>query len=68
MVKDLGVDSGVEEGAEEHVTGDAGEAVEVGDTHGGYCFMRRGTAGVIAEAGSTSFMLPERYPCVSRVM
>jgi hypothetical protein len=34
VVEDLGVDSGVDEGAEEHVAADAGEAVEIGDTHG----------------------------------
>ena len=39
LVEDLGVDSGVDEGSEEHVATDAGEAVEVGDAHGGYCFM-----------------------------
>jgi len=33
LVKDFGIDSGVEESSEEHVTADAGEAVEVGDTH-----------------------------------
>ena len=39
IVEDLRVEAGVEEGSEEHVTTDAGEAVEVGDAHGGYCFM-----------------------------
>jgi len=39
VVKDLRVEAGVEEGSEEHVATDAGEAVEVGDAHGGYCFM-----------------------------
>src|SRR5271168_5005430 len=34
FVEDLWVDSGVDEGSEEHVAADAGEAVEVGDTHG----------------------------------
>jgi len=41
VVKDLRIEAGVEEGSEEHVTTDAGEAVEVGDAHGGYCFMVR---------------------------
>jgi hypothetical protein len=35
----LRIEAGVEEGSEEHVATDAGEAVEVGDAHGGYCFM-----------------------------
>ncbi len=39
VVEDLRVEAGVEEGSEEHVATDAGEAVEVGDAHGGYCFM-----------------------------
>jgi len=33
VVEDLGVDSGVDEGCEEHVAADACEAVEVGDAH-----------------------------------
>ena len=39
FVEDVWVDSGVEEGSEKHVATDAGEAVEIGDAHGGYCFM-----------------------------
>ena len=35
VVEDLRVDSGVDEGSEEHVATDAGEAVEVGDAHEG---------------------------------
>ena len=38
-MKDLRIEAGVEEGSEKHVATDAGEAVEVGDAHGGYCFM-----------------------------
>ena len=38
-MKDLRIEAGVEESSEEHVATDAGEAVEVGDAHGGYCFM-----------------------------
>jgi hypothetical protein len=34
FVEDGGVDAGVEEGSEEHVAADAGEAIEVGDAHG----------------------------------
>ena len=34
FVEDGGVDSGVDEGSEEHVATDAGEAIEVGDAHG----------------------------------
>ena len=36
-----GWEAGVEEGSEKHVAGDAGEAIEVGDTHDGHCFMGR---------------------------
>ena len=39
FVENGGIDARVYEGSEEHVTTDAGEAVEVGDAHGGYCFM-----------------------------
>ena len=39
VVEDLRVEAGVDEGSEEHVATDAGEAVEIGDAHGGYCFM-----------------------------
>ena len=35
LVEDGGIEAGVEEGSEEHVATDAGEAVEVGDAHGG---------------------------------
>ena len=35
LVKDCGIEAGVDEGSEEHVTTDAGEAVEIGDAHGG---------------------------------
>ena len=34
VVEDLGGESGVEESAEEHVSADAGKAVEIGDAHG----------------------------------
>ena len=64
FVEDVGVDSGVEEGSEEHVATDAGEAVEVSDTHGDYCFMfvvRGYRAGWMEEAARReSFMEPER--------
>src|ERR1700755_2371337 len=64
FVEDLRVDSGVEEGSEKHLTTDAGEAVEIGDAHGDYCFMfgvRRYRAGWMEEAASrTSFMEPKR--------
>ena len=33
FVEDFGIDSGVDEGSEKHVARDAGEAVEVGDSH-----------------------------------
>ncbi len=35
LVEDGGIEAGVDEGSEKHVTTDAGEAVEVGDAHGG---------------------------------
>jgi len=31
---DFGIEAGVDEGSEEHVAADAGEAIEVGDAHG----------------------------------
>src|SRR5215469_13733945 len=34
FVKDLGIDASVYERAEEHVSADTGEAVEIGDAHG----------------------------------
>ena len=64
FVEDVGIDSGVEEGSEDHVATDAGEAVEVGDTHRGYCFMfgvRSYRAGWMEDAARrVSFMEPER--------
>jgi hypothetical protein len=39
-VEDLRVEAGVEEGRKEHVAANAGEAVEIGVAHGGYCFLR----------------------------
>ena len=35
ILKDAGVDPGVNQGSEKHVSGDAGEAVEIGDAHAG---------------------------------
>jgi hypothetical protein len=40
VVEDGGVDAGVEDGSEEHVAADAGEAVEVGDAHGASLLSR----------------------------
>ena len=34
LVEDGGIEAGVDEGSEEHVTTDAREAVEIGDAHG----------------------------------
>ena len=34
LMEDGGIDTGIDEGSEEHVTADACEAVEIGDTHG----------------------------------
>jgi hypothetical protein len=56
-VQDFGVESGVDEGSEEHVTTDASEAVQVGDTHGGIVSCRGGRwvreRRFIARAGSS---------------
>ena len=65
FLKDFGIRSCIEESSEEHVAADAGEAVEVGDTHGvivscsrlpvGYCPRRTPVM-----LRSESFMEPER--------
>lgn len=34
FVEELGIDPGVDECSEEHVSADAGEAVQIGDAHG----------------------------------
>ena len=41
LVEYFGVDSGVDEGSEEHVATNAGEAIEIGDAHG--VIVSRGT-------------------------
>lgn len=41
FVEDLGVYSGVDEGSEEHVATDAGEAVQIGDAHEGIVSWQR---------------------------
>ena len=45
LVEDGGVEAGVDEGSEEHVAADAGEAVEVGDAHGGIVSWAAGPRG-----------------------
>lgn len=65
VVEDLWVDSGVEEGSEEHVATDAGEAVEVSDTHGfivscSWCGVYRAAGRMEEAARRVSFMEPER--------
>ena len=42
-MEDLRIEAGVDEGSEEHVATDAGEAVEVGDAHG--AIVSRGSGG-----------------------
>jgi hypothetical protein len=37
LLEDLGGASGVDQGAEEHVTAEAGKAFEIANTHG--CFL-----------------------------
>ena len=61
---------GLEERAEKHIAGDAGEAVEIGKTHretsggkqgvAGYVRCVQRVAGAMADSGSTAFMEPER--------
>ncbi len=41
FVQDVGTEAGIEESGEKHIAADSGEAVEVGNPHGGYCFMAR---------------------------
>ena len=52
FVEDVGIDSGVDEGSEEHVAADAGEAVEVGDAHG--VIVSR-AAGLVGERGDCEY-------------
>ena len=60
-MEDLWVDSGVDERAEEHVTADAGEAIEVGDAHEFIVSRSITDAGRMAEAARRPwFMEPER--------
>jgi hypothetical protein len=37
LLEEFGRDAGVEQGAEEHVTAEAGKAFEIANTHG--CFL-----------------------------
>ena len=41
LMEDVWGKAGVEKGSEKHIAGDAGEAIEVGDPHGNYCFTSR---------------------------
>ena len=50
FVEDTGIDSGVDKSTEEHVSTDAGEAVEVGDSHRGIV-SREGQIGLISHTG-----------------
>ena len=43
LTEDSGIDSGVDEGSEEHIAANTGEAIEIGDTHG--VIVSRGTDG-----------------------
>jgi hypothetical protein len=47
LVEDGGIDTGIDEGSEEHVTTDAGEAVEIGDTHGRIVSWAAGASGSV---------------------
>jgi hypothetical protein len=42
FMKDVGREASVEESAEEHITADTGEAVEIGNAHGAIVSRRRG--------------------------
>lgn len=46
-----------DQSTEEHIAADTGKAIKISNTHGSYCFT---FAEVIADAGSTSFIEPER--------
>ncbi len=61
VVEYLRVEAGVDEGSEEHIATDTGEAVEVGDAHGGYCFMGIGVIIVVAFGGGQCGYLPPGY-------
>src|SRR5882757_1051993 len=60
LVEDRGIEAGVDEGSEEHVTTDAGEAVEVGDAHGGivsWAAGREGCAGLTVGSSGPGLVL-----------
>ena len=60
FVEDPGIEAGVDESSEEHVTADAGEAVEVGDAHGGivsWAAGREGCAGLTVGSSGPGVVL-----------
>ena len=63
-MKHIDRNAGADQSTEKHISADTGKTIKVSNTHGGYCFT---LAGVMADAGRTSFMEPERYPWVSSV-
>src|SRR5437899_2777882 len=52
LVEDGGIEAGVDEGSEEHVAADAGEAVEVGDAHGVIVSWVAGAEGEVSAPAS----------------
>jgi hypothetical protein len=60
LLEQRGRDTGADEGAEQHVPAQAGEAFEIADTHGCFHLMQRRYLPVKTASGSTSFMEPER--------
>src|SRR6185312_968576 len=79
VVEYLRWNSSVEQGPQEHVAGDPRKAFQISDTHTnilsdpGYRALVKSGGGAthfavaIADTGSTSFIEPERYPCISSV-
>jgi hypothetical protein len=41
LMENFGGDAAIDQGSKKHVAADAGEAVEIGDAHGQYCFMAK---------------------------
>ena len=56
-MQNLWIDTCVDQSSKKHVAADTGKAVEIGNSHRGYCFT---AAEAIAVTGRTSFIDPER--------
>jgi hypothetical protein len=57
FVKHVGGNATANQGSEKHIATDTGKAVKISNAHGSYCFT---VAEVMADAGRTSFIEPER--------